>query len=304
VRWGRWLLGLGLLAVLIRVAGPSQLAATFSQIDLGRAVEAVALSVLWLLLGACNVWILLRLVAPVPLSTFVPIYGTSWAASYLLPGQLGDATQVLLLRHHDVPVSRSGAVYLLDKAISLTWLFVVAAYGIGLYIPGIRGWWLALLPLGALIVSVGCVAILLRMRAREGGLLARLQGLVTSTLAELQGMMRHHGGALALNGTLTVVKWLINASYYWVTFRAFGFEVSFEAAATLPVMSSLVGYLPITVGGAGTTEWTATFLFARVGATAATVVSAYLFLRVLHLSIALLLTALPQRAAAGASGRS
>ena len=117
-------------------------------------------------------------------------------------------------------------------------------------------------------------------------------------------MMRHHGGALALNGTLTVVKWLINASYYWVTFRAFGFEVSFEAAATLPVMSSLVGYLPITAGGAGTTEWTATFLFARVGATAATVVSAYLFLRVLHLSIALLLTALPQRAAAGASGRS
>ena len=302
LRWGRWIVGLALLAALVGVAGPGQLASTLARIEPGRALLAVGLIVLWLLLGGFNVWILLRCVTQVRLSAFIPINCTTLSSSQLLPSQLGDATQVLLLRQHEVPVARSSAVYLVDKAISMVWLFLVAAWGVGLYMPWIGGWWLALPPLVVLIVGAASVRALLRLRLRPKGLLARLQGLIARTVRELEDM-RHYRGTVVLNGALTVLRWMVNASYYFVTFRAFGFELPLEAAATIPVMSSVVGYIPVTAGGAGTTEWTAVFLFAQVGAATAVVVSVYLFLRVAHLSVALLLIVLPRALAGRASAR-
>jgi uncharacterized membrane protein YbhN (UPF0104 family) len=62
--------------------------------------------------------------------------------------------------------------------------------------------------------------------------------------------------------------------------------IPFSAASTIPVASSLVGYIPVTVGGIGTTEWTAVALFERAGVEAEVVVGVYLFLRVLLLLLA------------------
>ena len=90
---------------------------------------------------------------------------------------------------------------------------------------------------------------------------------------------------LALNMTLTVFKWLAMAAIYLAAFRAFGAAIPFVQASTIPVMSSLVGYIPITVGGAGTMEWTAVALFDRLGVPAATVVSAFILQRFILLLV-------------------
>ncbi len=71
----------------------------------------------------------------------------------------------------------------------------------------------------------------------------------------------------------------VRALAYWCAFRAFGAEIGVLAAGTIPFMSSLVGYIPVTVGGAGTIEWTAVALFAKVGVEGASVVSVYLLAR-------------------------
>ena len=111
------------------------------------------------------------------------------------------------------------------------------------------------------------------------------------------------GGVYA---AMTIVKWVLMALLYWGTFYAFGCSLDFTVVATIPVMSSLVGYIPITVGGAGTTEWTAVALFSRVGATGATVLSVYLFMRALLLLLAfcslLILRSRPLQSAFGTEG--
>jgi uncharacterized membrane protein YbhN (UPF0104 family) len=89
-----------------------------------------------------------------------------------------------------------------------------------------------------------------------------------------------------MNLGLTTVKWALMTASYWFALRAFGAVVPVSAAATIPVMSSLVGYLPVSVGGLGTSEWTAIALFGRVGAPEAAVLATYLFLRAVLIALA------------------
>src|SRR3546814_5069774 len=70
---------------------------------------------------------------------------------------------------------------------------------------------------------------------------------------------------VGLNVAISIVKWLIMATMYYTAFAAVGAAIGFEPAATIPVVSSLVAYIPITVAGLGTTEWTAVGLFAAAG---------------------------------------
>ncbi|HUF09145.1 MAG TPA: lysylphosphatidylglycerol synthase domain-containing protein, partial [Rhodothermales bacterium] len=144
--WGRLIVGVGLIGLLLIVVNPIDVIRIGQRIHPGWAAAAIVLSVAWLTLGAFNVWILLRRLAPVAFRDFLRVYLVSWAAALVIPGQLGDATQVMLLRRYEVPMSSSGAAYLVDKFVSLTWLMAVAAVGVSLYLPRFHGWWLVAPP--------------------------------------------------------------------------------------------------------------------------------------------------------------
>lgn len=280
--WGRLTVGVGLIGLLLIVVDPVDVVRVGRRAHPGWAAAVIALSVAWLTLGAFNVWILLRRLAPVAFRDFLRVYLTSWAAALVIPGQLGDATQVMLLRRYDVPMSHSGAAYLADKVISLSWMMVVAAVGVALYLPRFHGWWLVAPPLLVFAALWLTHRLFESSQVSESSWLGRgRRGL--STVRRQVKSLRSFPGTLFANVTLTGVKWLAMACLYLWSFRAFGTSVDFIAAATIPVISSLVGYLPVTVGGAGTMEWTAVALFGGLGIEAAPVVAAYLFLRAILL---------------------
>jgi uncharacterized protein (TIRG00374 family) len=124
-----------------------------------------------------------------------------------------------------------------------------------------------------------------------GGIVRRTQDLL-SRVVEQSLTFRHQRVAVARNISLTILKWGLMALAYWCAFRAFGVEIGALAAGTIPFMSSLVGYIPVTVGGAGTTEWTAVALFAKVGVEGASVVSVYLLARAAVIAAGMSLLAL------------
>lgn len=284
--WWRFAIGIGLLVLLVGVVGLDKVIAAASDARPGWALTVVAMAGLWLCLGAVNVWILLRRLAPVPLRAFMGVYITSWAASLLIPGQLGDVTQVVLLRRHGVDPSRSGAAYVVDKVVSLSWMLAAAAFGVALYLPRARGWWLVAPPV--LIVAALLASVRLFRRApataapgRVRGFLVRLSDQVRSFRAERR--------ALAANIALTGLRWTVMGAMYLLAFRAFGSPIGLVAAGTIPVIASLTGYLPVTVGGAGVMEWTAVALFRGLAIEEHAVVVVYLFLRTVLLGWALVL---------------
>lgn len=285
--WWRWGVGISLLSILVGFVGVEDLIRALGRASPLWLVIAVALSLAWLFLGAYNVWILLRRLAPVSLSEYTEVYVTSWATALLLPGQLGDAAQVVLLRRHGVPQAASGAAYLSDKVISVTWLLLVAAYGVGRYAPRQGAVWGLALLVGVVVLGGIAAVLLFRFPAGSDGLMLRVK-LSAERLREHLAIFVRAPSMLMRNFVQTVLKWILMAFIYLATFRAFGSSIDLDAAATIPVMSSFVGYIPISPGGAGTVEWTAVLLFAQTGVDEATVLSVYLFLRVLLLALTLL----------------
>lgn len=263
--------------MLVAVAGPHRLAAVLTIVSPSWFGLVFVGAVLWLLLGASNVWLLLRRLEMVPFAPFLRSYLESWLLSLLLPGQLGDASQVLLLKRAGVPVDKSGAAYILDKAISLLWLGAVSTVGIVLYarFPA-RTWVLSIVLGGLLAVIVGWGVA--RGVPHSKGWAARVRSVWTSIVAQILGF-RRYPGSIAVNFGLTVLKWVVNTALYVAAFRAVSIAIALGSAATIPFMSSLVGYVPVTVAGAGTMELTAIVLFGRQGIAAATVLSVYLLLR-------------------------
>jgi uncharacterized protein (TIRG00374 family) len=284
----RWTLGVALLGVLILIAGPARLAEAMSHASPRWILVVACLACVWLLLGALNVWLLLRQLTPVSFGLFARAYVASWAASLVIPGQLGDVTQVILLRRAGVPAASSAASYLLDKMVSLAWLSLIAAYGLAQYTPYHPGIELLLVLLVALSAGVG-LRLLLRVESTSRPWLLRGQSAARRAIEQLR-LFRARPAAVATNCLLTAMKWLTTAALYLAAFRAVGTTIGFEAAATIPVMSSLVGYVPLTIAGLGSMELTAVALFGTLGVQPAKVLSAYLLLRaVLVLGAAFLL---------------
>ena len=275
-KW-RWVVVLVLVPALVWFAGPQQLWRTIRGAEPTWALAATTILVPWFLLGILNVWVLLRRLAPIPFRTFAAVYVQSWTSGLLLPGQLGDATQVWLLRRHGVPMSFSSAAYATDKAVSLGFMLLVATAGVGLSGSIGARWRPIAVILGATIVAAG-VGVLLVSGIVNRVPLSRVSAALGRLRRALAVFANEHR-LLYLNLGITTLKWMLLVAAYTCAFRAFGPPVSLAAVATIPAMSSLVGHIPVSVGGLGTTEWTAVGLFGRLGVPEAIVLSAYLLLR-------------------------
>jgi uncharacterized membrane protein YbhN (UPF0104 family) len=275
-----------LLAGVVWFAGPQRLWRTLHAGSMAWSAAAALVLVPWFLLGILNVWILLRRLTPIAFGTFAEVYAQSWLSSLFLPGQLGDATQVVLLRRQGIPMSLSSAAYATDKVLTLCVMLVVAASGLAVYglvdtrrppVGAVLAWAIAAGLLVLLVVGIVSRVLAPRLRWALGNL--------TQALAVFT---REHG-LISLNLGLTMLKWMLLVVAYACAFRAFGPPVPLAAVATIPAMSSLVGYIPVSVGGLGTIEWTAVGLFGRVGIPEAIVLSAYLVLRASVTLIAIVL---------------
>lgn len=259
------------------------------------SVAGVALSVgvmaLLVAISAINVWLLLRISTAVRLVDFGRVYFASWGIGLLLPGQLGDASQVVLLRRLGVPMSASSAAYAVDKTVSMAWLVSIGMVGVLLYFPtevfiGAAACGVVLTLLGAVLWQVAR-----RQPARDAGHVARIRKAGIALKNQL-GLIRRRPRIVAVNFSITIAKWGVTTAWYLVAFSAVHEPISVGHAAVIPIMASLVGYIPISVGGLGTSELTAVAVFEMAGIGAPAVLSVWAINRTTQYTMAALALAL------------
>lgn len=282
--WWRWLLATVLLSGLVYTSGTSTLLSLFKGIEHVWAITATVLVYCMYFIGSFNVWILLRYLTPIPLSQFVRVYMFSWAVGLLVPGQLGDASQILFLKRQGVQMARSGAAYAIDKGLSLIFFIFIAAVGATHYLISISNLLWALIPAGILGIVIFTAAVRLWKKPKSG-IFARLHDGLTSFLDHCWSY-RERWHILLLNILITIFRWVLQTFGFWAAFRAFNVPVDFFAAATIPVISTLIGYIPVSVAGIGTVELSAVLLFKMEGIGGAEVVAAYLMLRLVLYALA------------------
>lgn len=280
----RLIFAVGLMGYLVFSVGLNSIWATFLNISLLWAVLAAVCNLTYFILGAFNIWLLLRVMQPIPFTEFARSYVYAFSINLFAPGQLGDASIALFLKKQGVPLRRSGLAYLIDKIITVFVLFCVAWYGAHLFLPEINPVWFIVMPLAGMSAIIFTIIIILKVPS-DFKLTVKIKQWTISTLSELRSVQdKWH--ILILNTFLTIVKWFLMCFSYFCAFRALGQFIHWPVIGVIPVLSTLVGYIPVSVGGIGTVEYSAVYLFSIIGVAESIVLSTYLFLRSLQYVLA------------------
>ena len=266
----------GLVGALLVFVDLPTLRRTLVAIEPWAILGAMACLVATLLVGAFDVWVLLRAIAPLPYRTALRVYVIAWSSFLALPGSAGDAVQILLFKRADVEYREGTSVYLTDKLVTLGVNLAVVALGGGLLLPGrVRPWVLFAAVAALAVLAVGSYLAARRWLAAKLRMVGRLVAVVDYAVA----YARRHPSRIALNLAGTLLRTAAAAASAWILFRGLGTEIAATTVLVLHFTAGLVAYVPIAFNGVGTVEATAVGLYGLFGVAAADTLAMYLVLR-------------------------
>ncbi len=221
-----------LLVTLVPFVDWRSLLARVAAIEPCSLAAAVIALVAVLLVGAFDLWVLLRALAPISYSTMLRIYVIGWSSFLALPGSAGDAVQILFFGgRRRVP---AGHRRLLDRQAHHLRVQRRARPGRKLALP-------ARSDLAGPDRSPGTR----RGRPRSGRLALfrpprhRLVECVLSVIAFATGYARRYPGRIAANAAVTVAKLVLSALPYWIVLRGLGVAVCSPVVLLSPTPRSL-----------------------------------------------------------------
>lgn len=226
--------------------------------------------------GAFNLWILLNRFAKIRFSNFLSQYIYSYILGLFSPGQVGDASLVIFFKKKfNVPARTSAAAYLIDKLITIFVFVCAASVGSFLYLPYKNEILLILGLVFLLIILFLYVNIRFFSRSEfNSKILAKLKIFWTEL-----SLFKKNYGLILTNLALTIIKWAVMGAGYFFVFKALGWQMPIVACFFIPAMTVFISYLPVSVGGIGTVEVVAVYLFSLAGADKIVVLDGYFLSR-------------------------
>lgn len=267
-----------LIAYLIYSCNITMLVSTLSHINISLAVLTFILMPMVLLIGGINLWLLMNSISNIPLNIFIRAYSYGYAVNLFSPGQLGDISVALFLKKNGIYYSHSTLAYAVDKFISM--MFAISLGYIGarfiladLAVPP----WIFGIPLICAICAMVCFMLILYI-PNATGLIGRVKQFIKGTYKEAI-LWDAKYRAIILNSVLTIIRWLALSVIYYLAFRAFGIDAKWPEVGIIPIISTLIGYIPISVGGIGAVELCAVYLFSLISIDRVYVIDVYIFIR-------------------------
>jgi uncharacterized protein (TIRG00374 family) len=251
------------------------------------ALPAFLFIFLQIIISGINVWMILTHDIKLKLYLFLKHYFTSLALSFITPAQLGDVSISYFLVKENIPVSKTLAAYTVDKFSMFLIYLSVTAIGILLFIPQAA--------IYSFVIGVSGIAILfiLFFLFKKGIKIPRFTGFIEKIIIQVSKLINDIKSIplkyIAFNFMGNIIKFLLLSFAYFAGFKSFGQYVQWPDIGILPIMSGLVAYLPISIGGIGTVEFTAIELFNKIGISSSIVLSVYFFLRMSNYIIMLIL---------------
>ena len=248
----------------------------WSLVAAGLALGAV------LFVGAFDLWVLLRGLAPLSYAKVLRIYVIAWSSFLVLPGSAGDAVQILFYKEADVGYREGTGIYLTDKLITLAFNVALAMAGGWLFLrgrirPGL---------VGLMALAVGLVAVVAWRLVRAPR--HRLVEWGVSVVTFAAGYARRRPRRIVANAAGTVLKLAVGALPYWIVLRGLGVAISPQVVLLATYTAALVAYVPVAFNGLGTVELAAVALYGSRGVPADAVLGLYLVIRAIVVVLAVL----------------
>jgi len=267
-----------LITYLMYSSNIAMLAATLSNIKLSLAGLTFIILPLVLCIGGINLWLLMNSISRIPLNIFIRAYSYAYAVNLFSPGQLGDISVALFLKKNGVYYSHSTLAYAVDKFISMMFAISIGYIGVRFLLTDLAGQiWIFAIPVICVICAMTCVVLIVYMPS-DTGRIGRVKQFIKNTYKEAV-LWDAKYTLILLNIALTIIRWLVLSVTYYLAFRAFGIEAKWPEVGIIPIISTLIGYIPISVGGIGTVELCAVYLFSLISIDRVYVIDVYIFIR-------------------------
>jgi uncharacterized membrane protein YbhN (UPF0104 family) len=281
--------GVVLLVALVYYFDLTEVVKKFALFDQRWVLLAAVLVVASTLISAVNLHLFMNQEGKLPFANFLPLYWISWAIGIVLPGQGGDIASIAaMLRRRGMAWQVSFARSLLDKLISLALMLAFAMAGM---FTLVRVEWNS----GRIGTAIAVGAALMAGGYWGRNLIVKYfnptyhgwRGFVARTSTELVATIKGNPEKVLLNFFLTTVRIIITGLCYWSMFAALQYsDLDILKVIPMVAITSVVAYLPISFNGIGTVEITGVTVFSTLGMEPASILSAYLALRLLVICLA------------------
>lgn len=287
----RWSIVAGFIVYVLIFIKPISLINQLENVDSVYLPFWVVLYLFALTLGSLNIYILL---APFYEGNFLAILKIDFFAAsigYFTPGQIGNPISLLrALKLKEISYTQSILVFILDKTISLVVAFILGTIGLILIISPYGEIHLNSFHVSkifiistAILIVIGLCVLLLNHK---------IYMKIKFRMHELLNLLRlykHRKKLIIINIISTLSIQVILAASWYLAFLSLGNSVNYiTILLTIPVLT-IVGYLPISVGGIGTQEFSAVFIWSFVGLSAPSVIAIFVLIRLLTYIVSFLI---------------
>ncbi len=268
----------GLITYLIHSCNIHMLVSTLSSINLPLASVTFIILPLVLFIAGTNLWLLMNSISRIPLPVFIRAYSYGYAVNLFSPGQLGDISVALFLKKDGIYYSRSTLAYVVDKCISMIFGISLGYIGARFLLTDVADpIWIFGVPMMCAICAMACVVLILYI-PYDTGTIGRIKRFIINMYKEAMIWDAKYK-FIIVNIILTIIRWLVLSITFYLAFRAFGIEAKWPEVGIIPIISTLIGYIPISVGGIGTVELCAVYLFSLISIDRVYVIDVYIFIR-------------------------
>jgi uncharacterized membrane protein YbhN (UPF0104 family) len=207
----------------------------------------------------------------------------AWVVGFFL-GRVSEFSLPVFWRRY-LSVPKAAAVVLVDKLISLSWITVLGALGLGLLVDPVAGW------IAGGLGALGLAAVLVVIRSPTAGRAAEklLPARWVDRLRELPEtfhlVTRGRRGALTVNAVITGFRSLLHGLILTLLMVAIGQDLNPVSATAIQAMVSLTSLIPGSVMGLGYWESVYVLALGQAGIGAQDALAAALIWRALNLAI-------------------
>lgn len=276
----RLVIGVGFLVFLINSIEVTVFFSIFSRINLVYVLLVLIVNTVYFFIGAFNIWAILVSQSTLRFQYFINDYVSSTIINHFTPGQIGDSSLVFFLNKRGVPVRIAGTAFLLDKFITLSVFLFLSWYTSTVLLLQISFLYFMVLPVGG-VLGIAALYWIFPYFNPHGIYLKKLKLFLAQAHEQILFLSKNIR-LVFLNGFLTLIKWFVFSAYCYLSFLALGTIVPWPEVGLIPIIASLAGYLPVSIGGIGTVEYAATYLFNVIGIKTEIVLTTYIFMRIIQ----------------------
>jgi len=278
--WARILITVVILVALLLKVGIKEIIVQLKSINPWFLIPLVIFNILTIVFTAVGIFLFVRkLKRGITFKNVFKHYLTVWSLNLFIPGRLGDASMIFLLKKEGIRMGKTTAVMLLDNVITIMVIGLFSLIGVYTFY-GLRG---SLVAVFLLVVLAVVVRFVLQKRQRT--FIRRLvlrdkARYFTGFSKSMHQLVKKNKAVVVANVFITVMKTLCAYVSYYVGFRVVSFEVGYLDVLKVMPISRLVSFVPITINGAGIKEGLAVYLFGLLGVAGSIVLAAILVMTV------------------------